>query len=149
MFTDDIFDRVEQLLKDDSVDISIYDGEFLDPDKLIDLQKRFTTKDGYMMDIESVEVVQKSSTSQHPMALFVVVVYCVHSNKRHVDLKVKGSMALAAQAATKLAGQPVTEGSDHGNGNFTFFEIQKEDHVPFVSVHAMRVMLEMVIALTA
>lgn len=149
MFTDDIFNRIEQLLKDDSVDIAVYDGEFFDPDKLIDLQKRYSTKDGYMMDIESVEVVGEDSTTQHPRCRFTCVVYAIHSNKRAIDLKVKGSMALAATAATKLVGQFVQASTDHGEGSFRFFEIQKEDQIPYVSVHAMRVMIDLVIAFVA
>ena len=149
MFTDDIFNRIEQLLKDDSVDVVVYDGEFFDPDKLIELQKRYSTKDGYMMDIESVEMIGEDSSTQYPICRFTCVVYAIHSNKRAIDLKVKGSMALAATAATKLTGQRVESSTDHGEGSFRFFEIQKEDQIPYVSVHATRVMIDMVVVLAS
>ena len=149
MFTEDIFDRLEQLLNEDSVDIAIYDGEFFDPDRLMALQQRYSTKDGYLMDIEGIEVLETDSSGTSPKCRITVVIYCAHSNKRHVDLKVKGSMGLAAKAMKSLTGRYVAAGDDHNAAPFMFAEVIKEDQIPYVSVHAVRFTLDMVLDLTA
>lgn len=145
----DIFSHVEQLLKNSAVDVAYYDGEFLDPEKLKELQSRYTTKNGIMIDIEDVVPVEQNNSLDAPRCIVTLVAYCVVSNKRTVKAKVKNSVILAAWAGKQLAGTVIAEGDDHSEGAVTFVEIQKEDQIPYVSVHALRVSTELAIDFTA
>lgn len=147
-WTNDIFDRVSALLADYSREVVMYDGEFLDPDKIAELQNRYSTKNGCMYDIEEVLPIGKDADNKHPLCRIVVVVYGTVSNKRSAELKVRGSMELATEIAKAMTGQFVLAGSDHSHASFEFLEIQKEDQIPFVSVHAVRFALQMVVKMS-
>lgn len=147
MWTDDILDRIEALTADPSRDVELYDGEFLDPDKIAELSLRYSTKDGVLVDIEDVTVVQYDSSVKHPLLRAVVVAYCIHQNKRSVDKKVRGSIGFSATVASLVNGNKLTASDDHSEGVFRFLEILKEDQIPFVSVHAVRWEINLTVAL--
>ena len=148
-FVTNIFSKVKQLLKNSAVDVETYDGEFLDPEKLKELQFRYSTKLGALVDIEDVIFIEQDNSLQAPKCNVTVVLYCISSNKREVSTKVENSIQLAGWSAGKLAGSRLEAGTNHNSGLFQFLEIVKEDQIPFVSVHALRVTIELVIQFNA
>lgn len=146
MWTDDIFDRVAELCEDRDIEFGIYDGEFLDPDRVQELANRYSTKDVALQDIEEVSVLDHDSTLKRVRCRIIGVIYAAHSNKRTEDLKVRGSIALAATISQKIVGETITASTDHSDSAFRFVEIVTEDRVPFMSVHAVRYSLDMVLS---
>lgn len=145
MWSDDLFDHIVSLVSDSSTEIELYDGEFLDPERIAELEFRYSTKNGVLLDVEEVIPVEKDQGSQFPLCRVVVVMYCVHSNKRSTDKKVRGSIGFASSVLSRVVGRKIASGTDHGEADYQFGEIIKEDQIPFVSVYAARVILNIVI----
>lgn len=139
MFVRNLFDLVKEKLEDDNTSVAIYDEEFADPDRVKELLLRYSTKNGYLIDIENISSISNDTSTRFPNCNVVLLIYAIHSNKRSIDEKVIGSASLAYDAATKLVGERIISSEYNSEGSFKFVDIQKDDQIPFLSIHSLRV----------
>ncbi len=141
----DIFGDVSTRLADDNVEIVVYRNEFLQPELVKELANRFGTKSAFLVDIEDVIPISKGSDNRSYRCNVTIVLYAAYPEYRDEGEGVKSSFSLALWGSRRLAGQRLAAGTDYAESSYELGEIVKEDQIPYLSVHALRMNMDMVI----
>lgn len=141
----DIFTDIESRLVNDEVAVEVYRGEFLQLEAIKDLANRFSSKSAFLVDIEDVAPISKAADNRSYRCNVTIVLYAAYPEYRDEGEGVKGSFSLALWGSRRLAGQRLAAGTDHAESSYELSEIVKEDQIPFLSVHALRMAMDIVI----
>lgn len=141
-----IFDDLVTKLADDNTEVEIYRNEFLDPNLVKELAARYGVKTAFLVDIEDVTPLAQGQSLDTIDAIVTIVIYVAYPDYRDFGEGVKSSFSAAMWGARRLVATRLGTGTDHSDGAYTFVEIQKEDQIPYLHVHALRVAVETTIS---
>ncbi len=142
----DVFDDIKTRLADDNTEVEVYRNEFLDPNLVKELASRFSVKTAFLVDIEDVTMNSQGSSYDTIDASVTIVIYVAYPDYRDNGEGVQGSFSAAMWAARRLVAKRLAAGTDHSDGAYMFGEIQKEDQIPYLHVHALRVNVDTTIS---
>lgn len=127
-----------------------YAGEFLDEDQLKRLTAEVEQHHHFMVDFETIQAVtdragENNAWQLEPRDVFIVVVYSAASSLFSESLQWQTSYTGAWNARRVLQGVEFeAESGIVSAGKFIARDIEREFHIPGLSVHTLRVEIELV-----
>lgn len=116
-----------------------YAGEFLAEDNLERLKADVSQFPHIMWDIETIDETDIDASQTMPEDTFSFVLFCCVSNRFSESSQWSASYDLAWDARRAFQGLEFENQKDiHANGYFTPLSIERELHVPGMSVHTLR-----------
>lgn len=120
--------------------IQHYAGEFLAEDNLDRLVSDVSQFPYIMYDIETIDETDVDSTQTMPEDTFSFILFCCVANRFHESSQWSSSYDLAWDARRAFQGVEFeNEPEIHANGFFIPLSIERELHVPGMSVHTLRI----------
>lgn len=117
-----------------------YAGEFLAEDNLNRLVADVSQFSYVMYDIETIDETDIDSTQTMPEDTFSFIIFCAVSNRFSESSQWSTSYDLAWDARRAFQGISFEAEPDiHANGYFTPLSIERELHMPGMSVHTLRI----------
>lgn len=125
--------------------IQHYAGEFLAEDNLNQLVADVSEFPYIMYDIESIDETDVDTTQQMPEDTFSFIIFCCVANRFDASLQWSASYDLAWDVRRAFQGVLFENEPDiHANGFFAPLSIERELHVPGMSVHTFRMDAEVI-----
>ena len=119
--------------------IQHYAGEFLAEDNLNNLVGDVSQFPYIMYDIESIDETDIDTTQEMPEDTFSFIIFCCVANRFDESLQWSSSYDLAWDVRRAFQGVLFESEPDiHANGYFTPLSIERELHMPGMSVHTYR-----------
>jgi len=150
-----VTDRVDALLKANLTDasnivIGHYAGEFLSEETLRELVAQVSQYPTLLYDIELIQDLpeQGDSTQRMPRDEIIILVYACSSNRSSQAEQWINSYVLAHRARKAIVGQEFENvAATNSNSFFQSDSIERELHIPGLSVHTLRLLLKPVVQL--
>jgi len=121
-----------------------YAGEFLAEDNLDRLKADVSQFMHVMYDLEVIDTIETDASQTMPDELFTFIFFCCVSNRFDESIQWKSSYGLAWDVKRMFMGLELeSEAVIHSNAYFTPLAIDRELHVPGMSVHTLRVELSL------
>ena len=121
-----------------------YAGEFLAEDNMERLKADLRQFNHILYDMELIEEIESDSTQRMPQDIFSFLIFCATSNFFDESIMWKSSYALAWDVRRMFQGVEIVSTPDiHGSGIFVPQSIERELHVPGLSVHTLRIDVEL------
>ena len=125
--------------------VSHYAGEFLAEDNIERLLASVSQFPTVMWDVETIEEMDVDDSQTMPEDLFRFIIYCCNSNRFDESIQWSSSYELAWDVKNAFQGLKFNSVSDiHAEGFFQPQTIERELHVPGMSVHTFRVNAEVI-----
>ena len=124
----------------DTYKVRHYAGEFLAEDNLNRLMADVSQFPHILYDMEVIEEIDVDDTQTSPEDNFGFIIFCCHSNVFDESIQWRSSYELAWDVRTAFQGVEFqSTGKLVANGYFIPRSIERELHIPGMSVHTLRV----------
>lgn len=132
-------------LGDDNYKVQHYAGEFLAEDNLNRLKADVTQFPTVLYDVEVIEEMDNDNTQTMPEDNFSYIIFCCHSNVFDESIQWRSSYELAWDVRQGFQGVKFDNTPDIvAEGYFIPKTIERELHVPGISVHTFRLEAEII-----
>ena len=132
-------------LVDDNYKVKHYAGEFLAEDNINRLKGDVSQFPHVLYDVELIEEVENDNTQTMPEDTFAYIIFCCHSNVFDEAIQWSSSYELAWDVRTAFQGLAFASAPNVvANGFFIPSTIERELHVPGMSVHTFRLEVQII-----